>query len=174
MAIRQPEDIQYTICAEDGEVHLGILTKPEPHQRPRSVSKGGKSWIYQPRTDMAEEIKRVAKAWIDEHEPDLPIVRGRARCVVLLGQARPSGDVDNIVKAIFDAMQDTRLIKDDKLIDDVIIMRQLRQDNLQVCVAIQEVEEPFSEEAGAMDDRLTDLCALFGAIRVIWEEQAHG
>lgn len=113
---------------------LTVLTKPQPHPRPRAFSRGGAVRIYQPKTDWFNEIRRVA-----ERDWKRPPIQTPVRVLIDIRLKRPkshyttkgqlkksapkfpiskrSGDLDNFEKTVLDALNGIAYDDDSQVTD---------------------------------------------------------
>lgn len=122
-----------------------IPGEPKPQGRPRAMSMGKFTKVYSPTTEWKEAVKfhaakqRETCDMVDEAmmvtlrfyltRPKSHWGTGRNA-----GTVKPSapedavgsrcGDVDNLAKAVLDAMQDAKLISDDRFVIGLNILRQ--------------------------------------------------
>jgi Holliday junction resolvase RusA-like endonuclease len=105
------------------EVRFFVQGIPKGQPRPRVARQGGRAWAYNP--SVANEWKNMVKAVGLQNRPDKPI-EGPVAMQIDFFMARPKRlkkgeagyspvkpDIDNLVKAVMDSLNDTGIWGDD-------------------------------------------------------------
>lgn len=126
---------------------------PKGQARPRVVSKNGRTWAFSPKNEFRDSVLSHIKSNIPaELRGKMPITSGLSVSIVF-HMPRPKSvakseiwhikrpDIDNLIKAVLDAVNDTKIWEDDSQIYEIKSKKVYSDDKIGAEVSIECLKE---------------------------------
>lgn len=118
------------------ELRFFIKGEPKPQARPRIFTRGGFAKAYSPKTNwymivyyeclaqrkkLKEPFKRAVRLWLNFFLPRPKALQKKSKQNIVYVETKP--DLDNLAKAVMDAINNAGLWTDDKLVCELIVTK---------------------------------------------------